>query len=467
MSEVHEEFRNLKTEISKINIQRGGGSAGLKGFYAEHVNAANDNISRIESEIDARQIVIDNNGDADAIIRYSNGQFGRKIQYKNGYQYSKHKEFLSSGKYDGMIYAINKDNPIFSNQKQLETLNALAKEHNIKLVQASVSDKEMQILAYAANLEGNVRSSMGINATPKIILEIYVDVKEVEYYFEKIKEKQAVVNNFIADQTSLFLNEDLARINSAGINQALSTAQFAAAMSVAKNALSLIKGDEESETIAKSVLKDISTAAVMGYATGTVAEFIGIEVNDAAFLVNGTIQISKQICAYANGNINERQLLQNVAETSVYLTAAYIGKSIGGAIGSAGGSVGMFVGQFIGEMVTTAICSTVIETIDREEKANKHHKKMLALAHRAETEIRKSQDRLVILVRNENSQFIDALNNGYDRFIDGLLNYNYEKASMGLSVIGEGFGVDAEKLTQGYVTKGNIFEKKNRVVNLG
>lgn len=130
MSETHEEFRHLKTEMSKINTERGGGASGLKGFYAESTNAAYDNLNRIDAGIGARQIVIDNNGDADAIIKYTNGQFGREIQYKNGYQYSKHKEFLSSGKYDNMIYAVNNDNPIFDNPKQMETLNALAKEHN-------------------------------------------------------------------------------------------------------------------------------------------------------------------------------------------------------------------------------------------------------------------------------------------------------------------------------------------------
>lgn len=119
MNEVHKEFRNMKTEMSKINTQRGGGPSGLKGFYAESANATYDNIRRIEDGIQARQIVIDNNGAADAVIRYANGQLGRKIQYKNGYQYYKHKEFLSSGKYDNMIYAVNADNLVFSNPKQL------------------------------------------------------------------------------------------------------------------------------------------------------------------------------------------------------------------------------------------------------------------------------------------------------------------------------------------------------------
>lgn len=293
------------------------------------------------------------------------------------------------------------------------------------------------------------------------------EVENVHKKVQDIGQKQYDFNNYIANQTSSFLNEDMARINVAGVNQALSAAQFAAAMSITKNTMSLIKGDEEFGDAAKSVLKDTATAAVMGYATGTIAEFTGIGVGDAALLVNGTIQISKQIYAYVNGDIDESQLLQNVAETSVYLTSAYIGKCIGGAIGSTVGPIGVLVGQFVGEMITTAVCSTVIDTIHKEQEANEHNKKMLALAHHAEKEIRESQGRLIILVNQENGRFIDALNSGYDSFIDGVLNNNYEEAAKGLASIGEEFGIEAEKLTQGNITQGNIFGKKNRVVNLG
>ena len=467
MSGTHEEFRHLKTEMSKINTERGGGASGLKGFYAESTNAAFDNLDRIDSGIGARQIVIDNNGDADAIIKYTNGQFGREIQYKNGYQYSKHKEFLSSGKYDNMIYAVNSDNPIFDNPKQMEVLNALAKEHNIKLIQAKVSDREMQILADAACFEGKIRSSLGIDVSPKFTLELYLDAKEVEYHFNKVIEKQASFNGYIANQTSAFLNDDLAKVNSAGVNQALSAAQFAAAMSVTKNVLSVIKGDEEVKDATINVIKDTSKAAVMGYATGAIAEGFGAEIGDVALLVNGTIQISKQLYAYVNGDIDEAQLVQNIVETSAYLTAAYVGKTIGGAIGSAAGPVGMFVGQFVGEMITTAVCSTVIDTIHKEKEAKSYHNKMLALAHRAEREIRDSQDRLIILVNEDNNRFKDLISTGYEKFIDGILNNNYEEASLGLASIGEGFGINAEKLTRGHVTQGNIFGKKNRIVNIG
>ncbi|SFK96115.1 hypothetical protein SAMN05216390_10668 [Lachnospiraceae bacterium KH1T2] len=467
MSEVHQEYQSLKEEMSKIDTQRGGGVNGLKGFYAEQVNAAIDNVNRINSGTLARQVVIDNNGDADAIIKYSNGRFGRAIQYKSGYQFSKHKEFLSSGKYDGMIYAVNYDHSLFFNEKQLEELSEIAKKHNIKIVQASVSDSEMKVLAEVAFYEGKVRDRIGLNKAPKITIELYVDSKEAKYQFDQIIEKQTQVNSFIANQTSSFLNEDFGLINRVGTSQALSAAQFAAAFSVAKNAISIIKEEKEFGEAAKSVVKDASTAAVIGYATGSLTEFANIEMGDAALLVNGTIQVSKQIVSYVNGEIDEERLIQNVTETTTLMVAAHMGKSFGGTIGSIGGPVGIFIGQFIGEMVTTAICTTVIDTIHREKKVIKYHNKMLGLAHRAENEIREAQERLFVLVNEDNKKMAQVLNEGYEKFLGGIVKYDYNLASLGLVEIGEQFGIKAEKIKQGHIEKGNIFRNKNRVIRMG
>lgn len=272
----------------------------------------------------------------------------------------------------------------------------------------------------------------------------------------------------ISEQAHRFLDEeDWDRLNRAGVNQAISAAKYAATISVIRNALSVVKGDEGIKDAADNYIKDTATAAAIGYATGFTAEKYGISTGDAAIIVNGSIQIASQIYAYVNGDVDESQLIQNVADNSAYLASAYIGKVFGGAIGTAGGPVGIFVGQYIGEMITTAFCSNVIDYIHAERVANKHHKQMLTLARNAEIEIIDSQDRLILLVNEENNQFVDTLNLGYDRFVDGLLNDNYEDASLGLATIGEGFGIEPDKLKQGHVEEGNVFGNKNRIINMG
>lgn len=470
MNEVHQEFQNLKANMAKINVNRGGSVDGLKGFYAESVNAANDNIRRIDAGVAARQIVIDNNGNADAVIKYANGQYGRQIQYKSGYQYSKHKEFLASGKYDGMIYAVNKDNPIFSNPEQIKKLEEIAKERNIKIVSASVSDSELRIFSQVASAEGKIRSKIGIDDTPKVSIELYVDSKEAEHYYVKAMERMNAFNEDIAQKTSSFISGNYAEINTAGVSKALASAEFAAAFSVAKNAMSVIRDEKDGEDAAKEVLKDTVSAGVLGYATGAISEAAkvkGLKENRTALLVNGTIQITKQIYSYVNSDIDEKQLVQNIAETTAYLTAAYAGRIVGEAVGmAAGGPIGAAVGQYVGEMITTAVCSTIIDTVHREQQAIQYNKKMLALAHRAEREIRESQGRLQLLVNKENERFIQQLDKGYDQFMQGVIECNYSMASSGLGMIAKEFNIEQDKLTQGHVTKGNIFGKKNRVIKM-
>lgn len=456
--------------MESINLGRGGSVDGLRGFYEEPMNAYYNNKKRKEAGIKARECVIDNNGNADAVIKYANGQKGREIQYKSGYQYSRHKKFLESGKYDGMIYYVNQDNPIFSNPKQMKELEKIAKKHNIKIQKSDLSSLESKMLVHSAHFEGNIKSKIGAEKNAKVSLKVYKQYLNGKNIVEDTINKGRAFNEDIAQKTSPFMSENHAKINKAGVSNALASAEFAAAFSVAKNAMSVIRDEKDGEDAAKEVLKDTVSAGVLGYVTGAISEAAkvkGLKENRTALLVNGTIQITKQIYSYVNSDIDEKQLVQNIAETTAYLTAAYAGRIVGEAVGmAAGGPIGAAVGQYVGEMITTAVCSTIIDTIHREQQAIQYNKKMLALAHRAEREIRESQGRLQLLVNKENERFIQQLDKGYDQFMQGVIECNYSMASSGLGMIAKEFNIEQDKLTQGHVTKGNIFGKKNRVIKM-
>ena len=188
--------------------------------------------------------------------------------------------------------------------------------------------------------------------------------------------------------------------------------------------------------------------------------------SDAAILVTGTVQISRQVFFYVSGDIDERQLLDNVSQTAAYLAAAYIGKTIGGTIGSAAGPLGTVVGQYVGELITSAVCSEVISIIQQEKAAKKYNQKMLALAHHAESEIRLSQERVQLLVNDKNREFLNEISAGYDRLINGIAVNDFDMASDGIIAIGEQFGISEEVLRQGHVTQGHIFDHKSRVIEI-
>ena len=459
MGERHDQFRQLKKDLSDIDVNRGGGpEKGLKGFYAEYINSTYSNIGRIDKGIAAREKVIDDNGDWDAVIKYATGSSGRNIQDKVGYSFSYYKNKISSHQYDNGVLRINPDNPIFSDERKLEELNKRAKEHGIQIVKGSVSEKEAKNLATVAGVEGKVRTSLGMKNKAPITAELYADSKEVSYTVENVHKKVTEVNEFIHDTTSTFISENVAKLNEAGLEQAASAAQFAAAMSIGRNAFAVIKGDEDLSDVAKEAIKDTTSAAFIGYATGIAKESLGISKSDASLLINGTIQISKQLIAYVDGDIDEEIMVKNIAEISVQLAAAYIGRMIGGSIGSIGGPIGIAAGQFIGEMISTAVCADLVSAIKSAKEIEKQNNKVIALYKNAEREIRASQERLEELIQKENNELLNAISDGMDCIAYGILNGSYDEIEIGLSNISDKFGLSLEELQKDRITKENLFD---------
>lgn len=464
MGERHEQFRQLKKDLADINTQRGGGPDGVKGFYAEHINSTYGNLERIDKGILAREKVIDDNGDWDAVIKYATGSSGRQIQDKVGYTFSYYKNKISTNQYDEGILRINPDNPIFSNEQKLSELKCLAKEHGIKIVKGSVTEKEAKTLAIIAGTEGKVRSALGMERKAPLTAELYADSKEIAYTVDVIQKRVTEANAYIYDTTNEFISENAARINAAGLNQAESAACFAAAMSIGRNTIAVLKGDEEFSQAAKDVITDVTAAAVMGYATGAFSEAIGVATGDASLLINGTIQLSKQLMAYIDGDIDEEKLVENIAETGAHLAAAYIGRIIGGSIGSIGGPIGIAAGQFVGEMISTAVCADIISAIKSSKEFEKQNEKFISLYRNAEREIRASQARLEALIQKENDELIEAISVGMDRIAFGIMNGSYDEIELGLAGLSEKFGLSLDILQKDKITCDNLFDESASVI---
>lgn len=464
MGDRHDEFKQLKSGLADINTQRGGGPDGVKGFYAEHINAAYSNLERIDKGIAARERVIDDNGDWDAIVNYSKGNTGRPIQDKVGYTYSYYKNKLSSGQYDGGTLRINPDNPVFSDEKKLKDLKEIAKQHGIKIEEGKVTEKELKTLAKAAGVEGKLRSKAGLDQTAPVTASLYVTSKEMEYAVKNAKEKVAEVNSYIYDTTSKFLSENAAQINAVGIQQAESAAGFAAVFSITRNTMAVLKGEENFGQATKEVVTDVASAAVMGYATGAISNALGVAGGDASLLINGTIQITKQMTAYLNGSINEEVLVKNVAELGVQLSAAYIGRAVGKSIGAMAGPIGILVGQYVGEMISTAVCADVMSTIKASKEFEKQNQKAISLYRNAEREIRASQERLEELIQKENNELLEAIAKGMDSIAHGIMNGSYNEVESGLACIGQKFGVNLEMLQENRVTYENLFDDSSDTI---
>lgn len=278
-----------------------------------------------------------------------------------------------------------------------------------------------------------------------------------------VETTQDIIDNTkenVYSQTERFISGEYKQIHKSGVNEAVDAAIFTAVFSTTKNTIAVIKGEESKGEAFKDILYDTSAAATLGYVTGVVKETFNIsKQNDAALLVNGTIQISKLMVAYAKGDLDEMQLVTSVAETSAMLAAAYVGKIIGSNVIPI-----PYVGAYIGEMITTAICAEVISTIKFSKEFDKQNRKIMSLYRKAEHEIRESQARLELIIQKENNELISVIKQGFEEIIEGIKSDASEQVEKGLLTIGSKFGLSEADLNRHVVTKDNLFKDVDEII---
>lgn len=274
--------------------------------------------------------------------------------------------------------------------------------------------------------------------------------------------------NFINEATKIHISQNIKEIHQSGLDRAQDEALFAAVLTVTKNTVSVCKGEKNIKDASKDALTDVASAYVMGYAKGAVAETFGFKYGQELFLVEGAVRITKQIVAYANNEITEEQLINGIAETSVLMCAKFIGKNMGRIVGNKLlPGVGGDIGAYIGEMITTAICSEVISTIKATKEFEKQNQKYIALYHRAESEIKASNERLTAIIEAENNELRAIIQKGFEDIYIGINGNSYDSIMKGLATIGSKFGVTEDDLKKDLVSKDNIFKNTEKVLVIG
>ena len=242
-------------------------------------------------------------------------------------------------------------------------------------------------------------------------------------------------------------------INQAGKEEAVNSAIFASALSVTTNAVSVVKGEKDCKEAVKDTVKDTVTAAA----------------TEASILVNGSVQIAKQVLSLASGEITTDEFIAKTAETAAYITAGYIGKCVGGAIGEVLipiPVVGAYIGQYVGEVVTTLICSNLIDTIRFSKEFEKRNSQVIALYKRAEHEIRASQNTLKYIINKENGNLVKNVSDGLQDILDGIKNNSYDSIQGGIISIGNEFGMTENDFKKDLITKDNIFSGSDETIIL-
>lgn len=273
---------------------------------------------------------------------------------------------------------------------------------------------------------------------------------------------------FITECTNTFLDEDAARINAEGIDAAVDAAIFSATVAVVRNTASVVKGDLSMKDAIKDTVVSVGASATMAYATRGVMETLNLDRGEAGLIIAETVEVSKQVFLFFEGKIDEEQLLENVAETTACVAAAYMGRVLGKMVGDMiVPGVGGMVGQYVGEMLTTAICSEIVSTIKEYNAFDKNNKRIINLYHKAESEIKESQERLKQIINEKNNEILDEIKEGFHLINVGIEQGSYDSIEAGLICVGKTFDMSEEYLRKDLVTKDNLFSGSEEPIIIG
>lgn len=472
-NQVHEEYKKLGEKMSQLNTQRGGSADGLKGFYAELANSTENNVEKIEKGIAAREEVIDNNGPADAVIKYKNGSLGREKQYKSGYSFPQHKKNIESGKYDNQIYSINKDNPILNNPKELETLKSLAKKHNIKIEVSKVPDSEMKVVAKAAQLEGKIRNEVGLDQTAPITSNVYSGTKELMHSAQNLNNDVQNINNTVISQAGEVISsiQNGSKEFVCGVSDALENSVIPLMIVGTQDLIKLAKGEmtmkEAVEDVGGVGLKIAVTGGSMRVASYALSGFIEQSSNTmlkaiaksnqiGTVIVVGTI-IARATSKYVSGEIDGEQFFEEISSEGLSLVVGIVGGAIGGPIGT---------------VIASTACSIMVSSIHSLKQSYKSIDRMQSqylmtldrISNRMINEIKESRERLKKVYIDEKKKWDKSVEMGFDMIISGTLNNSMEEISKGINSIMKLFGAEVEFMNASDVR--NFMNQSKRVFEL-
>lgn len=192
---------------------------------------------------------------------------------------------------------------------------------------------------------------------------------------------------FYREHPKLATALDIARTShKAGLEGAKFGAAIGGSISLLTNAFALLSGEKEFAEALVDAVTDTATSAGVGYATafsgsaiGGVMQQSGSETVRAlsgtalpALVVSTCLALSGSINQYAQGNINEVQLLTDVGQSTSGIMAANVGATIG-QIAIPIPVLGGLIGGMIGHTVTTMFYQSMVTAFHEADAAEERY----------------------------------------------------------------------------------------------
>lgn len=182
--------------------------------------------------------------------------------------------------------------------------------------------------------------------------------------------------------------------HSSGVEQAKAAAVMSSVISTSKNIVSVVKGEKEISDALKDVALDTAkgsaTAYIIGASDTAIRGFMASgknsifqnlsKTNVPATIATVTVQVSKSLVRYANGEIDGVELMEELGEKGTGMMAASWGAAIGTAIFP---GVGTAIGGMIGYMTSSSVYGAAMEVLRDERISKERREKIHALASAA------------------------------------------------------------------------------------
>lgn len=261
-----------------------------------------------------------------------------------------------------------------------------------------------------------------------------------------------VQNSGISSKEAMFLREHaklatakyvVETAHCAGIEQAKAGAIITATISVSQNIISVSRGEKEIKDALKDTAIDTAAGAGTSYIIGAGGTALkGImetssnnvlrslsRTNMPAMIATVCVQVGKSIIRYANGEINEMELVEELGEKGTGMMAASWGAAIGTAVFP---GVGTVIGGMIGYMTCSTIYRSSMQVLHEERVSIERRRKIHALTEAALEAMNKQRKELSLLINHyyqdrrivfENSFMMvekSLMSNDLDLFVEGL-----------------------------------------------
>lgn len=380
-SAVHEDYRyaNLKQQagfsaevqyVSKENARR------IIEGRMDRIARSNDAGLGNHQQIDVLAV------DTDGNPLMTNGQPLWGAQMKFCGQYETEEQIINSSeqlarKMAGKAWDRYRSNKVLVPSEQAEHIKRFASKEADKLYRQADKFRQQGDTAKAQLLEEQARN------------------------FKQVSED--VTDSGISSKEAMFLREHaelgtakhvLLTSHRAGLEKAKAGAVIAGTLAVAANVVQLVRKEQE----VNEALKDVAVKTVAGASTSYVVTASGTAVkafmqtssnrviselsrtNLPTILANAGVQIGKSLYRYANGDIDEAQLAEELGEKGVGMLAAGWGAAAGTLLLP---GIGTAVGGMLGYTVSSILYKSAMETFAEENLSLERREKIAVIADAA------------------------------------------------------------------------------------